>query len=120
MKKMQTSLDEERQVLKQYIKLRANGEISLEEMKEMKNDSENTIKMLEEQMDEISQASDIERYIEHIPLILQTTFELAYESLQEEETALRNVMLKKLLELTTFELTINNQKELQVKLFDVL
>ena len=89
-------------------------------MQEMKSDSENTIKMLEEQMTEISQISDIEKYIEHLPLILQTTFELAQESLQEEEMGLRNTMLKKLLELTTFELTVNNKKELEVKLFDVL
>ncbi|MDD4530789.1 MAG: hypothetical protein PHO80_04560, partial [Candidatus Gracilibacteria bacterium] len=55
-----------------------------------------------------------------LPEILSKTFELARKSIDKEKIEDMKDDLLKLIELTTFELTITNKKELKIQLFDVL
>lgn len=62
----------------------------------------------------------MDRYLARLPDILKETFELAEKIGRDGITESMKEDVLKLLELTTVELTVNNKKELTVKLFDVL
>ena len=58
--------------------------------------------------------------ISRIFVILSESVELGTNAIQERNTEVMKNDLMKLLEITTVELTVNNKKELKVKLFEVL
>ncbi len=92
-----------------------------EEMyKETLKDIDLEIKTIESEILESSKTSELEKYIDRLPEILLKTFELASNSISKAENADFKEDVLKLIELSTFELTINNKKELKIKLFPVL
>lgn len=98
----------------------ANDKISESLYAEMVAEAETNIEKISRQISELSQNSEMEEYFEKLPSVLCKTFELASNTLSEGNDDQRKDDILKLLELTTFELTINNEKELKIKLFDVL
>ncbi len=86
----------------------------------MKEDTENEIQAIKEQMDALSESTDMEQYLERLPEILLKTFELTSNAISKGKTHDNKDDLLKLIEITTFELTVSNKKELKVKLFEVL
>ena len=93
---------------------------SKEEINETTNDMENSIKLIDEQINEFLQGTDMEQYLERLPEILLKTFELTSNAISKGKTHDNKDDLLKLIEITTFELTVSNKKELKVKLFEVL
>lgn len=102
------------------VKLVAKGALSEEIYAEAVVDVEKDIKLIDEQINELSEGSDMEMYLRRLPKVLTETFELMGNMLHEAKNTDKRDDLFKLVELTTFELTVNNKKELKVKLFDVL
>jgi molecular chaperone DnaK (HSP70) len=90
------------------------------EIDETTKDMESAINRIDEEINEFSENSDMEKYLDRLPEVLLKTFELASNAVQKREIKDIHDDVLKLLELTTFELTVNNKKELKVKLFDVL
>lgn len=78
------------------------------------------IKRMDEQIWEFSSGWEIEEYLERLPAILWQIVELVQNSVQKRESEDMRDDLKRLLEITTVELTISNKKELKIKLFEVL
>lgn len=78
------------------------------------------LKAYEEQIIELSGDDEYDVYLQRLPEVLAETFELARTSLNKEENKSKKEDILKLIEITTFELSINNKKELKVKLFGVL
>ncbi len=93
---------------------------SKEEITETTKDMENSIKLIEEQINEFSENTEMERYLERLPEILLKTFELGSNAIQRAKVGDIKEDIFKLLEITTFELTINSKKELEIKLFEAL
>lgn len=58
--------------------------------------------------------------MKRLPEVLNKTFELSRRVLSSAESETMKGDIFKLLEICTFELSINNKKELKVKLFDEL
>ncbi len=117
LRKRKVGLEEER---KSYRKKAPIMGYSFEEIKETTEEYDTNISLLDSEIAEVSQSTHMDKYLERIPEILCSTFELANSTLTEAEKGEKKENLLKLLELTTFELTVNDKKELKVKLFDVL
>jgi len=117
LQKQKETLEEEK---KAYRRKALNMDFSKEEIDETTKDIEKSINRIEKEINELSESSDMEKYLERLPLILSKTFELASKAIPKaEDDGMKDDILK-LLEITTVELTISNKKELKVKLFDVL
>lgn len=69
---------------------------------------------------EYDKLDEVERYIEKLPEVLAKTFELATSSVKVGTIRGAREDILKLMEISTFELTLNTKKELKVKLFDAL
>lgn len=117
LKKQKEEIEEER---KKYRRNAIKMGYSREEVEEVTKDMEKDIKYIESKIHEFSDDTDTERYIGRLPEILSKTFELTGNTIQRAKDEDTKEDIIKLLELTTFELTISNKKELKVKLFDVL
>ena len=91
-----------------------------EEIEETTKDMDEDIRVIEGQISELSESSDMEQYLEKLPTMLLKTVELSGNAIQKRNTVGMREDIKKLLEITTVELTITNKKELKVKLFEVL
>ncbi|MDD3120462.1 MAG: hypothetical protein PHF46_03585 [Candidatus Gracilibacteria bacterium] len=88
--------------------------------KDTLQDLENDIKDIDKAIEDFSDDTDVEMYLVRLPEILSKTFELARKSIDKEKIEDMKDDLLKLIELTTFELTVTNKKELKIQLFDVL
>ncbi len=87
---------------------------------ETKNETSKSIQALENQISEMNSNRDIEKYLEKIPNILFETVELACNAINKANSEGFKEDILKLLEFTTVELTIDNKKDLKVKVFQVL
>ena len=79
-----------------------------------------SIRKIDIALEEFNNDSDLDKYLERLPIILFKTFELGSNAIKQAENLESKNDILKLIELTTFELSVNNKKELKVKLFDVL
>jgi hypothetical protein len=105
---------------KTYRKNAVSMKIEKEELDEITADFDKDIQRLDGLISELSADTEMESYLERIPEILEKTVELASNPLRKAEIERLREDVKKLLEITTVELTITNKKELKIKLFDVL
>ena len=80
-------------------------------------DIEKEITSIDSQIEELSQSSDIEEFLGRLPDILWKTFELSSKVLSGADIEAMKADILKLIEICTFELSINTKKELKVKLF---
>jgi hypothetical protein len=69
---------------------------------------------------ELKKDSELDVYLQKIPALLLRILELLGSTLYIKEMPHYDEDVKTLIKLTTLELTINNKKELKVKLFDTL
>ncbi len=93
---------------------------SKEEIDRESGDMDKAIHLIESEISEFTDDIDIEEYLDRLPEVLSKTFELASNDLFKSKTNDMKDDLLKLIEITTFELTVNNKKELKIKLFEVL
>ncbi len=82
--------------------------------------TEKDIQLINDKINEYSEDTEIEKYLGRLFDILRETVELGTNAIQERNIGDMKDDLMKLLEITTVELTVNNKKELKVKLFEVL
>lgn len=108
--------EEKLQIDKKYAKLGYSADIANEAVKDM----EKEIQLIDNQIDKLWRSTDMEQFIERLPEVLNKTFELASKVLSNEDIVTLKKDIEQLLEICTFELTINNKKELKIKLFDGL
>lgn len=80
---------------------------------------QNDIKRIENDIQIYSENSDTEKYLKRLPEVLWKIFELMEQALFKEDLIGIEDDLLKLIDLTTFELTVNEKKELKIKLFDI-
>lgn len=118
--RLQKQKEEIEQEKKNYRREALKMGYSKEEIVETTKEMENDLKRITEQINEFSEDSEMEKYLERLPEVLLKTFELASNTLQKGKSSDIRDDIVKLIELTTFELTVTNKKELKVKLFDVL
>jgi flagellin-specific chaperone FliS len=78
------------------------------------------IKTIENKIQILSQSGEIEHFIDVLPDILAKTFELSQKAIMDQDFEQSREDIMKLIEITTFELTVNTKKELRIKLFDWL
>ena len=78
------------------------------------------IDRIDKDISELSEATDIDQFFKRLPEVLSKTFELSSRVLHSEEIETMKGDIYKLIEITTFELSIDTQKELQIKLFPAL
>ena len=119
-KKFQKKKEELEQERKNYRRDALKMGYSREEITETTKDMDDAIKLIESQIMELSDNTDMEVYLEKLPEMLLKTVELASNTINKAKIEGFKNDIKLLLEITTVELTINNKKELKVKLFDVL
>ena len=93
---------------------------SKEEIEDTTKDIENSIILISDRIDEMSENSDMEKYFKRLPEILVEIFELTQNTLIQSNTKEIQEDIMRLIEISTFELTLNNKKELQIKLFGAL
>jgi len=86
----------------------------------MIRDTEKEIRAIENQIEELSKSTDMEQFINRLPEVINETFELASKMLSSADIETMRDDIEQLLEICTFELTINEKKELKIKLFDGL
>lgn len=102
---------------RRYAAIKNYTDAEIEETsKEMKKD----IEAVNEKLSNYELRGSFEEELVRLPWILQKTFELGGKVLQERKKSNIKEDILKLIELTTFELTLDTKKELTVKLFDVL
>lgn len=87
---------------------------------ELVQDVDKAIKIIEEQIIELSEWNEYETLIEELPKTLMETFELSLSSFNKAENEQKKENIFKLLEMTAFELSVDNKKELKIKLFEVI
>lgn len=92
----------------------------VEDANEMIRDTEKEIRAIENQIEELSKSTDMEQFINRLPEVINETFELASKMLSSADIETMRDDIEQLLEICTFELTINEKKELKIKLFDGL
>ena len=95
-------------------------DVDAEQIDAIKKEFHNEIETLEIKIDGYTEQTWLEEYLLKLPSILYKTFELGNTALKQKEKAVIKEDILKLMELTTFELTLDTKKELTVKLFDVL
>jgi hypothetical protein len=114
--KKQLLEEEKKNIDKKAFKLGYSAEIA----KEMKKDTEKEIQDIQEQIDILSGSTDIEQYLDRLPEILFDLHELSGRVLTEADYEESRNDIKQLIELVSHELTLNDKKELKVKLLDGL
>ena len=75
---------------------------------------------IDNQILELSEEVDIEKFFERLPEVLAKVFELSTKVLVEEESEVKKEEVYKVIELAVFELNPITKKELKIKLFPVL
>lgn len=75
---------------------------------------------LDKDINNLSHNSSIEEFIDDIPEVLTKIFELCSKVLSNKEISTMRDEITKLVEITTFELSVSTKKELTVKLFEGL
>jgi hypothetical protein len=118
--KFQKQKEEIEQERKNYRREALKMGYNREEIEETTKDMDDTIKLIESQIIELSDNTDMEKYLEKLPEVLLKTVELASNTINRANLEGLREDIKLLLEITTVELTVTNKKELKVKLFDVL
>ena len=118
--KLEKQMEDIEQEKKKYRREAIKMGYSKEEINETTQEMDADIKRIQHQIDEFSENTEMEKYLMRLPEVLIKTFELASNVLQEKKNERIKEDILKLVELTTFELTVDNKKELKVKLFDVL
>ncbi len=98
----------------------SEGTISKENYNKLLEKNAKQIALIDEQISEAVKTSELEGYLDRLPEVLQKTFELATKLDQKREIKEMRDDITKLVQITTFELEVNNKKELKVKLYDVL
>ena len=78
------------------------------------------IKELDKNIERLSQNSSIEEFLDKIPEVITKIFELCSKALSNQEISAIKDEVIKLVEITTFELSVSTKKELKVKLFEGL
>ena len=86
----------------------------------MKEDTENEIQAIKEQMDALSESTDMEQYLDRLPEIVRNLHELASRALPEADYEGARDDIRQLIEIVSHERILTNKKELQIRLFDVL
>ena len=89
-------------------------------MNEAVESKKTEIKTIENKIQILSQSGEIEHFIDALPDILAKTFELSQKAIMDQDFEQSREDIMKLIEITTFELTVNTKKELRIKLFDWL
>ncbi len=103
-----------------FIRLLERWKISEDDYDKLVDENKRSIDLVIEKIDEFEKGSEKEELIARIPEILAKTFELNTKVHRNQQISEMKDDLLKLLQITTFELTVDNQKELKVKLFEVL
>jgi hypothetical protein len=114
--KKQTLEEEKTQIDKKAFKLWYSAELA----NTMKEDTENEIQAIKEQMDALSESTDMEQYLDRLPEIVRNLHELASRVLPEADYEGARDDIRQLIEIVSHELILTNKKELQIRLFDVL
>lgn len=86
----------------------------------MKESTQEQIKALEIQIQDLSESSDFEQYLDRLPEILKDLHELASKVLSEADYQDSRDEIRQLIQLVSHELTLTTKKELKVKLFEGL
>ena len=86
----------------------------------MKQDTEKEILEIENQIDILSESTNIEQYLDRLPKILSDLHELASKVQSEADYEDMRNDIKQLMEIVSHELILDNKKELKVKLFEGL
>lgn len=87
---------------------------------ELVQDKQNEIINIQNRIQDVSQDTEIESFIDILPDILAKTLELSKKAFMNQDFEQSREDIMKLIEITTFELSINTKKELRIKLFDWL
>lgn len=87
---------------------------------ELVQEQQSAINTIKEKIYNLSQETEIEQFIDALPDILAKTFELSKKAFLDQDFEQSRQEIMKLIEITTFELTVNTKKELRIKLFDWL
>lgn len=120
-KKLEREIEEKERDIRDALKnavfdIRIDREI----LNEAVQDKKNEINIIKGKIEDLSQETEIEWFIDALPDILVKTFELAEKAFTDQDFEQSREDIMKLIEITTFELTINTKKELRIKLFDWL
>jgi Resolvase, N terminal domain len=126
-KSLENEIEKKSQIIKSkhvnLVDLFASWDITKEDFDMLKTKMEDEkweIEILKKELESISRSSDIEEFFDRLPDILWKTFELSSKVLSTAEIQGMKEDILKLIEICTFELEINNKKELKIKLFDAL
>lgn len=98
----------------------ADGTISKENYTKLIEKNAMEVALIDEKIADAEKTWELQEYLDRLPEVLQKTFELASRVDQKKEIKDMRDEIIKLIQITTFELEINNKKELKIKLFDVL
>lgn len=113
-KKRMEKISERDSVPREYALLKYPFSIAEERMKEIDKE----ILEIENDISSLWVAHDLEQFVDRLPDILIKIFELSSKVLTNKEINEMRWDILKLVELTTFELSVSTKKELTVKLFD--
>ena len=102
---------------KQYRKKAVLVDMNAEEIEEVTKDIDRSIRILEEEIQNLSESTDMEELLERLPTILTEIVELTLEALTEEENDKKKGNIIKLFEITVSNFSVSNKKELKIKLF---
>ncbi|GAB0175025.1 MAG: hypothetical protein HHAS10_09040 [Candidatus Altimarinota bacterium] len=98
----------------------ADGTISKENYTKLIEKNAMEVSLIDERIADAEKTGELQQYLDRLPEVLQKTFELASRVDQKKEIKDMRDEIIKLIQITTFELEINNKKELKIKLYDVL
>ena len=117
MQLLQVEVQRIEEQIKAYRKNAFISGASVEEIQEVCNEFQKKIKMLENQISELSESTASEEFLARIPELLEKTFELCSNTLLKKKSEVSKDDILRLLEFITVELIINNKKELSIELF---
>lgn len=115
-KQIITKEESKKEVLKNAFKQGFTADVANDVIK----DIDEEINELQAQINLLSESTDMEDFINRLPKILIKIFELSNRSLPQRDIESIKDDLLKLVELTTFELSVTTKKELKIKLFEGL
>lgn len=110
-------LEEER---KQYRKKAVLVGMSAEEIEDVSKEIDRSIRIIQEEIQNLWENTDMEDFLERLPKILSEIVELSSEALITEEKEKKKENIIKLFEITVSNFSVSNKKELKIKLFEVL
>ena len=117
LQKQKEKLQEEK---KEYRKKAVLAEFTKQEIDDVTDDMDKSIALLDEKISEFSSNLPFEDFIEKLPLILLEIVELVDNALNKEQIEDKQKDLMELFEITVANFSVDNKKELKIKLFDVL